>query len=61
MKQEENLDNLVRGSKTNKQKKMFQQSMSSAAGPLNEIENSLNENREFFIQYDKVLFGDLRP
>ena len=40
---------------------MFQQSMSSAAGALNEIENSLNENREFFIQYDKVLFGDLRP
>ena len=35
--------------------------MSSAAGPLNEIENSLNENREFFIQYEKVLFGDLRP
>lgn len=34
--------------------------MSSAAGALNEIENSLNENREFFIQYDKVLFGDLR-
>lgn len=35
--------------------------MSSAAGALNEIENYLNENREFFIQYDKVLFGDLRP
>ena len=58
MKQEENWTIWYRGSK---KKKKFQQSMSSAAGALNEIENSLNENREFFIQYDKVLFGDLRP
>lgn len=46
MRQEENLNNLV----LRKQREMFQESMSNSAGTF-----TLNENREFFIQYDKVL------